>query len=219
MIGFLYKDLLLMRRQISYIATLILLYTALCAAGVMPASILSGVVVIMGLIFPMNAFSMDDQAHWDKFAAAVPDGRRRAVAGRYLFVLLLTLGTAVLAAALLFLLRAAGLLEEPLAELLLPVPVCAAVSLILDGVLLPLIYKFGMEKSRFLSVIVFLIIFFGCVGLGFLASQGGGSGAPDLPGSIAVLVLPLLLVLPAIAAVIFAVSYRVSLGIYRRKEF
>ena len=81
MIGFLYKDLLLMRRQISYIATLILLYTALCAAGVMPASILSGVVVIMGLIFPMNAFSMDDQAHWDKFAAVVPDGLRRAVAG------------------------------------------------------------------------------------------------------------------------------------------
>lgn len=219
MTGFLYKDLLLMRRQITYIVTLILIYTALSAVGVMPASILGGVVVIMGIVFPMNAFSGDDQAHWDKFAAAVPEGRRRAVAGRYLFVLLLILGTSALVAALLLLLRLTGLLEESLAELLLPVPACAAAVLILDGVLLPLIYKFGMEKSRILSVIMFLVVFFGCMGIGALAGRGSGSGPLGLPDNIDALVIPLLLILAAAAVVIFVVSYRISLGIYCRKEF
>lgn len=219
MTGFLYKDLLLMRRQITYIVTLILIYTALSAVGVMPASILGGVVVIMGIVFPMNAFSGDDQAHWDKFAAAVPEGRRKAVAGRYLFVLLLILGTSVLVTALLLLLRVTGLLEEPLAELLLPVPACAAIALIMDGVLLPVVYKFGMEKYRILSIIIFLVIFFGCMGLGKLASLGSGSGLLSLPDNIDALVFPLLLILAVAAVVIFVVSYRISLGIYRRKEF
>ena len=219
MTGFLYKDLLLMRRQITYIVTLILVYTAFSAGGIMPASILGGVVVIMGLLYPINAFSLDDQARWDKFAAAAPDGRRRAVAGRYLFVLLLILGTSALVAALLLLLRLTGLLEESLAELLLPVPACAAAVLILDGVLLPLIYKFGMEKSRILSVIMFLVVFFGCMGIGALAGRGSGSGPLGLPDNIDALVVPLICILLAVSAVIFALSYRVSLGIYRRKEF
>lgn len=213
MLGFIYKDFLVMRKQMLYILFLICVYAVLAALDIFSPSILCGIIVILGVIYSVNAFGYDEQARWNKFAAATPAGRRGVVAGRYLFALLLLAATAVLVGIVLVLLWLLRLAEEPLLELLLPIPVCAAIGLLINAVILPLIYKFGVEKARYLSMIVFVAVFGACIGLGFLASDSGAlAGISD--EIFAALCLGLLLA----AFILFWVSYQISLRIFARKE-
>ncbi len=213
MMGFVYKDFFLLRRQISYIAILFLLYTVLSAAGVFGSYILPAIVVIMGMVFPMSSFSYDEQARWDKFAAATPVGRKGVVAGRYLFALLLILISSAIVAALQLLLSLSGLVEQPISELLLPVLACAVAALLMDAIFLPLLFRFGAEKARILGMILFVVIFAGCAGAGFLA--GGAQQSPSL--SVHALLLAIAVAAAAAVAALWT-SYYLSQRIYAKKE-
>lgn len=212
MMGFVYKDFCLMRKQLLYMAFLMILYTVLTGIGAFAPSILSAIVIVFGLIYPMNAFAYDEQARWDKFAVSTPAGRRGVVAGRYLFSLLLMVISAAATAVLLGAISLLPATDEPLFELLFPVLACTAIALVMDAVILPILFKFGPEKARILSIIVFAIIFFGCMGLGALASKGRLVAISDQAFTLAVAPL-------AVAAVIlYLLSYRLSLRIYAKKE-
>ena len=76
MAGLLYKDWLLLRRQLWYYALLLGLYLALTAAGVLDASFLCGLAVLYGTLLPTTCFSYDEAVHWERYAAATPAGRR-----------------------------------------------------------------------------------------------------------------------------------------------
>lgn len=212
MIGFVYKDFLLMRRQLTYILFLTVLYAVLCGTGVLGPFILPALVVIVSMIFPMSAFAYDEQARWDKFAAATPAGRRGMVAGRYLFALLLVLLTSALVTVLLLIFGLLGLNDGTWAELFLPVPACAAVGLGMNAVLLPLLYKFGAEKARIIGIIVFAAIVGGFLLLNYADASGNTPQRFDVS-------FPVVLLLLAVAVVAgFAVSFRIALGIFARKE-
>ena len=213
MLGFIYKDFLVMRKQLLYILFLMCLYTVLAVLGIFSPSILAGIVVILGAIYSVNAFSYDEQARWNKFAAATPAGRRGVVAGRYLFTLLLLVVTAVFVCVVLALLWLLRLTEESPVELLLPVPVCLGIGLLMNTIMLPLIYKFGVEKARYLSMVVFIAVFGACVGLGFLTS-GSGLLADISDRTFMIVYLCFLLA----AAILFWISYQISLHIFSRKE-
>ena len=217
MMGFVYKDVLILRKQLTYYLVFLVIYGALSALGALPYSVLAGLVVLIPLIVPMSCFSYDDLAHWDKFAAATPAGRRGVVTGRYVFFLLTLAASAVVVIAMLLLLGAAGLIEltdwwEPV----LVVLTCASVTMILDGIAFPILFKFGAEKARTISLVLFAAIFGGCMLIGFLSV--GPSGEVGLPGWLDILLtwLPLLAVLLGVA--VLAVSYVLSLRIYTRKE-
>ena len=90
MAGLLYKDWLLLRRQLWYYALLLGLYLALTAAGVLDASFLCGLAVLYGTLLPTTCFSYDEAVHWERYAAATPAGRRGTVDGKYLLALFCT---------------------------------------------------------------------------------------------------------------------------------
>ena len=94
MIGFVYKDFLILRRQILYYLFFFGLYAVLAAIGAFPAMILSVMLTMTGMMLPMSSFSYDDLARWDRYAAATPAGRQGVVAGKYLFALGCILGSA-----------------------------------------------------------------------------------------------------------------------------
>lgn len=89
MAGLLYKDWLLLRRQLWYYALLLGLYLALTAAGVLDASFLCGLAVLYGTLLPTTCFSYDEAVHWERYAAATPAGRRGTVDGQVPACLLL----------------------------------------------------------------------------------------------------------------------------------
>lgn len=214
MSGLVLKDFLVARKNILYYVGFLLLYGFLSATGVFPYSVLAGLVALIGLMLPMSSFAYDDQARWEKFAAATPAGRRGVVRGKYLFALLCTAAASLLVGVILTALALLGTVEaqvwwEPLAV----VAVCACVTLLLDSIFLPFLLKFGAEKARTLSLLVFAAVFGGMALMAFLAERGWHVPAPS---PLVVALAPFLVLAATVAAL--GVSYALSLGIYSKKE-
>ena len=217
MMGFVYKDFLVMRKQLRYYLVFLVIYGGLSALGTMPYSVLAGLVVLIPMIVPMSSFSYDDLARWDKFAAATPAGRRGVVAGKYvLFLLTLVCSTVVIAGVLLAMGTAGLIVPDTWWEPMLAVLTCASLVMLLNSIILPLLFKFGAEKSRTISLVLFAAIFGGMLLLALMRSRPAETfHALDwLRGLLNW--MPLWTALLGVAAL--AASYFLSLRIYARKE-
>lgn len=212
--GLLYKDIVVLKKQICTLLLFVVVYGGFCVTGVFDFSIIGALIAVFGLTIPMSSVAMDDLAHWDRYAAATPAGRRGIVAGKYLFTLLVILVSGLAGTALMLGLSLTGLSPTPPAELAGITLSCAAVTLLLDAILLPFLLKYGAEKARVISMLTFVIIFGSIVLMGGLANNG--VNMPRLPGWL-VTALPILFGL--VSAGGFALSFAVSLGVYNRKEF
>ena len=200
--GMIYKDFLVQRKQLGYYGVFFLVYTLLAVTDVMPPAIMYTMTVLIGMMVPMASFSYDDLARWNKYAAATPAGRRGIVAGKYVFSLLSVL------AALVLLKPALGPLDEGLIGLL----ICVLITMVINAVMLPVLVKFGAEKSRLISILLFVAIFGGILLLGQFA---GALENIVLPAWF-FLALPGLLVLLAIGG--YVISYFIACGIFEKKE-
>lgn len=212
MIGMVYKDFLVLRRQLAYYVVLLVLYAFLTVAGAFPPSILSGLVVFLAVMMPMSSLAYDEQARWDCFAVSTPAGRGGVVGGKYLFSLLVIAAGSVIVLALQVILALTGRLPEdfPLPVALLTLLACAGIALILDAALIPLLLRFGTEKSRLISTILLVAV----IAAAILAANWEGSLPFVLPPWLPK-ALPGLLAILAVGG--FAVSYCISRKIYAEK--
>ena len=158
MIGMMYKDVLVLKRQMGYYGFFFVLYTALAAAGVFPPAVLPGLVVFIALMLPMSAFAYDEQARWEKFAASTPAGRGGMVGGRYLFVLFSVAVSSAAVLALMAVLTAIRFtpgtfsMEDGVFILLS----CIAVALILDAVIG--MWKKGVKDPTGIAICLIMLI-------------------------------------------------------------
>lgn len=212
--GLLYKDIVVLKKQISTLLLFVLVYGGFCVAGVFDFSIIGALIAVFGLTIPMSSVALDDTSHWDRYAAATPAGRKGIVAGKYLFTLLVILVSSLAGTAVMVLLSLAGLTDTPPIELVGISLSCGTVTLLLDAILLPFLLKYGAEKARIISMITFVIIFGGAILLGGLMNNG--AAMPQLPDWL-VTALPAVFGLISVGG--FALSFAISLGIYNRKEF
>ena len=109
---------------------------------------------------------------------------------------------------------AVATLEDPLGEMLLATLLCGGAALLMNGVLLPLLLKYGAEKARMVSMALFLVVFGGCTLLALAAQRGLTLPAP--PAWLAA-ALPGLLAILAVGG--FALSYCIAQAVYAKKEF
>lgn len=212
MMGMVYKDFLIQRKQLGYYIAFFLIYTGLVVMDIMPPAIMYSMTILIGMMVPMSTFAYDDLARWNKYAAATPAGRRGIVAGKYIFSLLSVLAAAVFSA----LLVVAVLTVRPelgaADEMLMGLLVCTLLPIVIDAVILPVFIKFGAEKSRLISVLIFVAVFGGSMLLGQLAGALEGISVPDW----FILALPGLLVLLTVGG--YVISYFIARGIFERKE-
>ena len=212
--GLLYKDIVVLKKQISTLLIFVVVYGGFCVAGVFDFSIIGALIAVFGLTIPMSSVALDDTSHWDRYAAATPVGRKGIVAGKYLFTLLVILVSGLAGTVIMLGLSLAGLSDTPPVELVGISLSCATVTLLLDAILLPFLLKYGAEKARMISMVLFVSVFGGSILVGGLISRG--LELPQLPDWV-LLSGPILLAVFCVAA--YLVSYLVSLGIYRKKEF
>ena len=186
------------------------IFLVLSLAGIYEFSFLSSFMSLLCIMLPVNVFSYDEQAKWDKYAAALPGGRRAVVQARYVFTLIVSAGAVVLGGAV----GAAACLLDPTAgetlwEMVLSTAAGGSVGILLNAVMLTLMFKFGVQKGRLYLALV-LAILFGA----FLGGVAALASAVQEPSA---LILPLAAI-PAAGLLALVPSYLLSLRVFRKKD-
>jgi ABC-type transport system involved in multi-copper enzyme maturation permease subunit len=153
MTGFILKDLLTLRRYMKLIALAIVVFAAM-TWYLDNAAVVTAMIAVQFAMLPVTTFSYDHLAKWELFAQTLPVSRREIVASKYvLSIAFIALGTIIgIGLALVV-----GLLKDEPADprdLALMGGFIVAASLFFHSVMIPLIYKFGVEKSRFMLLAV-----------------------------------------------------------------
>ncbi len=217
MTGLILKDLLILRKTLRSYLFMLIVYVGIAFTGVWSADIVGVLLVVMVVMLPMNVFAYDKQAKWDTYGLALPVGRTKTVAARYLCVLLLCLLSVGLTSILGVMLYAAGRVEEPV-EFLVSCSVMGLMSVLVNAIMLPFLYKFGPERARMMFFgimggILLLVVaaLFPLGGLEWLKSLELAEPTPAQAAAI-----------PAIAAVaglaLLAVSFLLSRHFYGAKD-
>ena len=204
MIGLILKDLFTLTRQA-------LMYIVFIAVfSLMPGYNMASFAVIMACMMPMTALAYDERSHWDRLAASMPYTTAQLVLSKYLMGLILMLCSVAL-----------GIIALPLQRLVNPdvsLPELLSVSLgalgagmLIQGVLLPVMFRFGTEKARLFMLVLMGAVFAGIAALsqaqdalrGFMEGMNGGAVAAVLAG---------------LAATVYLVSMPLSIRAYRRRN-
>lgn len=217
MTGLIWKDLMVSKRSLKAYLGVMIFYAALTFMGMFSVAFVTAFVSIMLIMLPISAFAYDEQAKWDRYAMSLPIGRSRVVGARYLFTLLVALGS--LAFTLLAGVAVAVTGRGDLFEVLVSALTTLAAGLFIADVLLPLCYKMGPERAR---PYLYALIFIPVIGLFLLYKLGvhiDTSWLDRLAQSSPAVLLGLCS-LPLLAALALTfVSYLISCRIAAGKEY
>ena len=214
--GLILKDIYSIRiRQKTYV----LLFLFLCVFGyVMKSPGYVGVMCIVVFLTTMlSLFNSDQYYHWDPYAASFPLGKKMIVQARYMLVIIMTLAIALFSIVISGV--TAALLGMSVADQVLStVSGCMAIP-IFTGIVIPVIYKLGVEKGRIVFMLLFMIPF---LALTLLKDLIQGTAVEKLLVNLQqnpngqVIIAGILL---AVSILVLAVSYMISIRIYSNKEF
>ena len=161
----------------------------------------------MASFIPVTLLSYDTQSKWDVYFDTLPTSRAQYVSAKYLIGLILgELVLALTAVTQLLAMKLNG--EGSLYQLLSLLSALQFLAIAPPALCLPLIFKWGVEKGRILFLVMIGIVFGGSAALALGVEDGGSF---SLPGNLSVWLL-----LGAI--VLYALSWRLSIRLYRTRE-
>ncbi|WP_341320411.1 ABC-2 transporter permease [Solibacillus sp. FSL H8-0523] len=208
MISLVLKDLLNLQSYLKTIVVFVAFYTVL-SFTMADVSFVAGMLIILFAMIPISSFSYDQQAKWDVFGQTLPVTRKQIVLGKYIVALIFI----VLGFALSFVITFIATFFKndtiDLMELFIGNGMIALTGLILLAIMLPLIYKFGVEKSRIMLMTIALVPTFGVIILANLGFTIPRDFNWQLVGYS----------VPALAAIGFVLSFTISTKIYCAKDF
>ena len=199
--------------------TYVLLFLFLCVFSYLMKSqgYVGTMCIVVFATVVLSLFNADQYYHWDTYAAALPLGKRIIVRARYMLIIVMTLGLAVFTAIMTG--ATAALLGMSVSEQVISsVSMCMIIP-IFSGIIIPVIYKLGVEKGRVIFMMLFLIPF---LVLTLLKDLIRGTAVEKLLVNLQqnpngqVIIAGILL---AVSILVLAVSYMISIRIYSNKEF
>ena len=214
MLGLIRKDFYNTRRQIILYGVMAVLYLFFAAVQ-KNSSIFIGIVMMASAMLPVTALAYDERAGWDRYAAAMPLKRRDLVLEKYLMggILLLAVVAVSLAACVLV---SGGIQEEDAFSVLF----LGTFYLVYLSVLLPVVFRIGTERARYVMMLLFILPFAGIIAADQMTKHGIGifSGW-QAKAELGVEMLKTAGIISLLAAVLaFVVSGRISVAIYEKKE-
>lgn len=169
----------------------------------------SYIIIFVGGMFGISAFNYEETYHWDRFTAALPLTNRQIVLARYGMVgICVALGVA--ASLLLGAISViAGTMEISLYEWILSMVQCLAIAMIYLEIMIPIMYRFGSERGRVVSLLLFLIFFsLTCVVIAFIDVS-----------EYDVTIYSVMLALVAAAIILLPISFAIAARVRAKKEF
>lgn len=209
--GLILKDLLNMKSSLKMFTLMVVIY----AVVFIPqgnSSFMAGFTILISTILIVTTMAYDDTAKWDKYALTMPLTRKDIVLSKYLVMICFSVIGAVVGVVFTLV---AGIFQKNLAILatLLQVGIILSVALIFGSLLLPLMYKFGVEKARLIMILCALLP----TGVVILLSQFFKNSATPVISED--LLLGILYATPIIAIAALVLSFLASVHIYKKKEF
>lgn len=213
MSGLILKDILNLRKMMKQLAGFIVIFAIL---GIMMDSpeYPTAMVIFLLPTMVLTTMSFDEYVKWEGYALGMPVSRKDIVLSKYIFLLAvsaLAFGLSTVIAGVVSLKITVDVLEISMAMLL-----SLSFELFIYAVVLPLSFRFGVEKSR-----MWLLLAVGVpIAIGYLLSKYAASHA-DFAA-----MLPsekdmerLIFLAPVAALMLVGLSCLISVRIYEKKEF
>ena len=205
MIGLLRKDLFVADKSGRMLLVLAVVFSMIPSMGSFGATY----AMMLALMMPLTSIAYDERCKWDKYAAMLPYTPGQIVWSKYLLAYFYTvLGGGIIVLGTLL----RGIVTESVDwELTAQLAVMMGVAMLFVMALgLPVIYRFGSEKGRFVMIVIM------GVGVGAALGLMGVFGElPELPS------LPLPAVAAIVAALVVAATYasfRASVHFYKKRQ-
>ena len=166
----------------------------------------SSFILYTGLIagtLSSTLISYEEREKWPMFVGTLPISKKQVVTARYAFTLLMIIAATLIGAVIFLTYVLRGSPEYASPALLVQ---NFATSLLMPSLLLPVTYRFGVEKGRYF--VMFVIIF---VAIGSQQFVSQFSNISNLAGYFA----PMMII---VSLALFAASYALSVKWYTAKE-
>ena len=198
--GLILKDLYMVKSYLRAFLILMVAFVLLSTFSQDNAFFLFYPIILAGSM-PFTLIAYDERSKWNQYCTALPVSRKAIVSARYIIALLFFLAVFVLAALL-----------QPFSPAFTPegytltLSLLVVMGLLTPTILLPLTFRFGVEKGR-----LFYYVIIGA----FCALSATASDISKLFGKVSS--APILL-LPIVVIILFALSWLLSIRIYQHKE-
>ena len=208
--GLIKKDFLLVKSNLKFLIILFVVYGFMTFNETMDISF---ILPCMSVVIMMSTFSYDAYNKWDAYVIALPDGRKNSIKAKYIATIILLSIITIATFACTIIIAYAQKNTLNIEEILLTFLALFSATIIVQSIMYPVIYKFGLEKAR-------IGIFVGVFGLSFLASLlSQFINFKPFFQQLNRLNNYWIFILPLITIIILYVSYKISEKIYKNKEF
>ncbi len=210
MIGFIKKDLLMIKSNIKTLCIIMFVYIFLAYQGQMDFSF---ILPFMSVIIMISTFAYDSYNKWDAYACCLPNGKQNSVKAKYIATLLLIIMTTIIMMIITIVISYVYQNKIDINAVLESIVVTLGSTIFLQSIMYPPIYKFGVEKARIgIFVIVFGIAIIGSFLYKYIDFKSISSSLAFL-NDYGIIIIPIILVIT------LYISYKISETIYLKKEY
>lgn len=211
MTGLLVKDFCILKKQLTTMLIFVLAYAVWSVAAKSPA-MMGVMTILMSIMLPITSLSFDEYCKWNRYAFSMPIARRTLVLSKYVLGFLVALaGIVISSIGNLVVLNITG--GKDAIESWISIACFAQMGVIFLSIILPLLFKFGVEKGRFLMIAIAVIPSVLVVSLAsWLETSGISMPSEEVLKAI-------FLSSPLFTLAVFLVSFRITVGICRKKEY
>lgn len=209
--GLLLKDFCILKKQIKLMVVFVIFYAIWAVAAKMP-TMMGTMVILLSIMMPISSMSYDEAGQWYRYAFSLPIPRRTLVLSKYVLGFLVSLGGLVVSAIGNIIVLSLTNGENAL-ESWLTIIGFLELGVIFLSIIIPILFKYGVEKGR-LFIVVIAVIPSLLVALLGSTLKTSGTLMPS-----AELLQAILYSSPLFTLAIFLISFRISVGICRKKEY
>ncbi|MDY2629059.1 MAG: ABC-2 transporter permease [Lachnospiraceae bacterium] len=165
--------------------------------------------MMVASIVPTTLLSYDEKSGWNLYSGALPYSRAQLVSAKYLVAAVLMSAVWLVSAGIQLVREALGAPVD-MQDLAFILSLLLLMGILSSGIILPVMFKYGVEKGRFTYYIMIAVV---C---------GGGVAFPQILEKVHFTLgvqeqmIPVLMAVGAIA--FFAVSWIISIKVYEKRE-
>lgn len=217
MLGLVLKDFLSLKKNLKIFGFLILFYSFL-SFMMEGSSFFGSMFTLVFAMLLMTTYSYDELTKWDSYALTMPITKENIIQAKYVTMLILAALGFIISSFFTIIINVIRS-ETIIYDGIQLCAIGAAFVILFYSVTIPFVTKLGIEKARFIFMIVYMIPFL--IGtLGFKALKERYTEPPvELIKLGTIFIENIFIIIPIVVVLALGISYLISVRIYKKKEF